>query len=206
MSFLNNACSFTRFKIMDQIPLELWGQLNDKLKQYAFKDIDNTSEEQSFGWVCFDDMLDAQWETAPPEKGAYITFSLRLDTRRIPPAVIKKQLTLALRADLAKVKEQGMTYLNRERKKEIKEQVILHLRTKFLPIPAEFNVIWESTNNTIWFASTQGKMIDLFTNYFIQTFDLHIEQLMPYNLAQTLIDKQQSTMLDSLEQTNFVAQ
>lgn len=206
MSFLNNACSFTRFKIMDQVPKELWEQLNYKLIQFAFKDIDNTSEEQSFGWVCFDDMLDSQWQTAPPQKGGYIVFSLRLDTRRIPPAVIKKHLALALRADLAKLKEQGKTYLNRERKKEIKEQVILHLRTKFLPIPAEFNVIWETTDNIIWFASTQGRMIDLFTNYFTQTFDLHIEPLMPYNLAQNLIDKQQSIMLDSLEPTSFVAQ
>ena len=58
--------------IRDRIP--------DKLRQFAFRDIDDLPEMQAYGWVCFEDMLDSEWRTAPPHKGAYLLFSLRLDT------------------------------------------------------------------------------------------------------------------------------
>ena len=83
MGFCNASCSFTRFRIIDPIPSDLWMQIPDKLRQFAFRDIDDLPEMQAYGWVCFEDMLDSEWRTAPPHKGAYLLFSLRLDTRRI---------------------------------------------------------------------------------------------------------------------------
>ena len=188
MGFANNTCSFTRFRIVDPVPAELWTSIEDKLKQFAFMDIDELPEMQSKGWVCFEDMLDTRWRTAPPQKGAYIVFSLRLDTRRIPAAVVKKHLTIALKEEKARISEQGKTFIARERKKEIKEQVMLRLRARFLPIPAEFNVLWATDRNEIWFASTQNSMIDLFMELFLQTFELRLEQITPYTLALTLLD------------------
>ena len=125
MGFCNASCSFTRFRIIDPIPSELWTQIPDKLRQFAFRDIDDLPEMQAYGWVCFEDMLDSEWRTAPPHKGAYLLFSLRLDTRRIPAAVIKKHLTLALKAEKEKMQEQGKKFISRERKKELKEQRII---------------------------------------------------------------------------------
>ena len=186
MGFCNASCSFTRFRIIDPIPSELWTQIPDKLHQFAFRDIDDLPEMQAYGWVCFEDMLDSEWRTAPPHKGAYLLFSLRLDTRRIPAAVIKKHLTLALKAEKEKMQEQGKKFISRERKKELKEQVLLRLRQRFLPIPAEFNVIWATDRNEVWFASTQGKMIDLFMEAFLNSFELHLEQITPYSLAETI--------------------
>lgn len=206
MGFLNASCSFTRFRIADDIPADLWTQIPQKLKQFAFRDIDETADERSFGWVCFEDMLDSQWHTAPPEKGAYLLFSLRLDTRRVPAGVIKKHFALELRREKERNAQQGKTFISRERKKELKEQVILRLRQRFLPVPAEFNVVWATDKQTVWFASTQGKMVDMFTEYFIQTFDLHLEQMTPFDLALSLLDEKTSSRLDTLEPTHFAAE
>ncbi|MEG2172560.1 MAG: recombination-associated protein RdgC [Desulfovibrionaceae bacterium] len=208
MGFLNAACSFTRFRIVDPVSPALLNEIPQKLRQpeFVFRDIDETADEQSFGWVCFEDMLDPQWHTAPPEKGSYFVFSLRLDTRRVPAGVIKKHLTLALRAELARSKEQGKSYVSRERKKELKEQVLLRLRSRFLPVPAEFNVIWSTETNTLWFASTQGKVIELFSDHFTKTFNLDIEQLTPYSLALSLVDEDAATSLDTIEPTRFAAE
>ena len=85
MSFQKASTSFTRFRIIDDIPADLWASIPEKLRQYAFIDIDDIAEERAFGWTSFDDMLDTEWRQAPPEKGDFLTFSLRLDTRRIPP-------------------------------------------------------------------------------------------------------------------------
>ena len=197
MGFCNASCSFTRFRIIDPISSELWTQIPDKLRQFSFRDIDDLPEMQAHGWVCFEDMLDSEWRTAPPHKGAYLLFSLRLDTRRIPAAVIKKHLTLALKAEKEKMQEQGKKFISRERKKELKEQVLL--------IPAEFNVIWATDRNEVWFASTQGKMIDLFMEAFLNSFELHLEQLTPYSLAETMLDEAAMSRLDRIEATQFAA-
>ena len=203
MGFANSACSFTRFRILDPIPNDLWAQIPDKLKQFAFRDIDDIPEMQAQGWVCYEDMLDTEWATAPPQKGAYIVFSLRLDIRRIPAGVVKKHLAVALRDEKNRMHEQGKTFVSRERKKELKEQVMLRLRMRFLPIPSEFNVLWSIDRNEVWFASTQGKMIDLFIEEFFKTFDLKLEQLTPYNLADSMLDEDGLARLDQLEATQF---
>lgn len=205
MGFLNSTTSFTRFKITDKIPSELWPVIPEKLRQYAFQEIEESADERGWGWVCFDDMLDSFWRTAPPEKGQYLTFSLRLDTRRISPAIMKKHLTLAIREEERKVKEQGKKYVSRERKKELKEQIQLKLRARTLPIPAEFNVVWNMQTNDVYFESTQEKMIDLFVDYFSFSFGLNIEQYTPYLLATACFgDDAISEHLDSLEPTSFV--
>ena len=206
MGFANSACSFTRFRILDPVPAGLWPQIPDKLKQFAFRDIDDFPEMQYQGWVCFEDMLDSEWISAPPQKGAYLVFSLRLDMRRIPAGVVKKHLAVALRDEKKRMHEQGKTFISRERKKELKEQVMLRLRMRFLPIPSEFNVLWAMDRNEIWFASTQNKMIDLFMEEFLKTFELHLEQLTPYTLAASMLDEESLIRLDQLEATQFAPQ
>lgn len=204
MGFAGNTCSFTRFRILDPVPDDLILNISDKLKQFSFRDIDDIPELRSFGWVCLDDMLDSQWLAAPPQKGAYIVFSLRLDTRRIPPGVVKKHFTLALRKEKSQLQEDGKTFISRDRKKEIKEQVLLELRQRFLPVPAEINVIWNLGNHQVWFASVQSKMVELFMELFLNTFELHLEELSPFNLACSLLPENQAAILEEIEETRFI--
>lgn len=203
MSFLKAATSFTRFRVTDEIPAGFWQEFPEKLKQFAFKEIEESAEERGFGWVCFDDMLDSFWRTAPPEKGEYMTFSLRLDTRRIPAAVVKKHVTLKIREEERKIKEQGKKFVSRERKKELKEQVMLQIRAHTYPIPAEFNVVWNTRDNILYLGSTQGKVLDLFMDYFTHSFNLHLEPLTPYALAVHHLGDDVMEQLDYVEPTQF---
>ncbi|HJA08843.1 MAG TPA: recombination-associated protein RdgC [Candidatus Mailhella merdigallinarum] len=204
MSFLKSSTSFTRFRLVDEVPADLWAAIPDKLKQFAFQDIDDIPQERSFGWVNFDDMLDTTWRLSPPEKADYITFSLRLDTRRIPPAVLKKHTRIAVQEEEARIREQGKKFVGRERKKELAEQVKLRLMSRFLPIPAEFQVVWATRSGRVYLASTQNKVIELFLDYFVRTFDLHLEQLLPYGLALSLLGDEASARLDGVESTKFL--
>lgn len=203
MSIIGNSSSFTRFRVIDQVPSEFWVQIHDKLRQFAFRDIDDLPEMRTYGWVCFEDMLDSEWRTAPPQKGEYLVFSLRVDTRRIPPAIIKKHVELALRAEKERLREQGGRFISRGRKRELKEHVLLRLRQRFLPVPAKLDVVWNLVKNEIWFASTQGKMIDLFMEAFLNAFGLHLEQLTPYSLAESLLEVDLMDRLDSIEASEF---
>ena len=204
MSFQKASTSFTRFRIIDDIPADLWASVPEKLRQYAFIDIDDIAEERAFGWTNFDDMLDTEWRQAPPEKGDFLTFSLRLDTRRIPPAVLRKHVRLALRDEEERIKALGKKFIGRERKKEIQEQVKLRLMGRFLPIPAEFQVVWNMRSGRVYFASTQTKMIEMFLDLFTRTFELRLEQLLPYSLALAMFGEEISAKLDDVQSTKFI--
>ncbi len=201
MSFLKTSTSFTRLRIIDPVPSSLWAQVPDLLRKNAFADIDELPEERSFGWVAFEDFLDTTFAANPVEKGTYLAFSLRLDTRRVPPAVIKKHHALALKREEAQNREQGKKFVSRERKKELKEQVMLKLRMRFLPVPAEFQVVWNTAESVLYFASTQPKMLDMFEELFIRTFSLHVMPLTPYELALAALPD--SAALDTIEPTTF---
>ena len=130
MAFTSASTSVVRYRIPQQIEQPFWGEVLDRLKRFAFVDIDNNSDERSFGWVCFDDMLDTNWEVAPPEKGAYLAFSLRLDTRRVPAAVFKKHFQIALKDLKEQVKESGKKFVSKDQKTELREQVLLRCLKK----------------------------------------------------------------------------
>ena len=204
MGFIGASCTFTRYRILERPPAALWAQVPALLKRYAFQDIDALpGEVRAFGWTSFDDMLDLEWAAAPPEKGAYVVFALRLETRRVPPAVFKKHYALALREETQRMAGQGKQFISRERKKELKEQVQLRLMRHFLPIPAIFDVIWATEADLVYFASTQRKVLDIFEEHFTKSFELPLEQLTPYGLAAMSLSEHELDRLDTLEPTTF---
>lgn len=204
MSILAASCGLTRYRVIEEVTDEMLRQLPEKLEQFKFVDIDNTAEERSFGWTNIDDMLDMDWNQSPPEKATYFTFALRLDTRRIQPAVLKKHFTIALNRELAQAKEQGKNFVGRDRKREIKEQVTLRLRAKSLPIPAVFDVVWDPANNRIYIDTTNAKSKALFEDYFALSFDLHLEPLTPFFLAMDILGEDAAGKLENLDPTIFV--
>ena len=203
MGFLASSCSFTRFRVTDPVPDGLWAEIPQLLKKGAFLDIDESAESQADGWVSFDDYLDTTWQAGPPQKGAYMAFSLRLDIRRIPAGVLRKHLDLALKREKAENEKNGKKFISRERRKELKELVQISLRRRFLPVPGEFNVIWNTANNEIWFASTQEKMIELFVQRFLDTFKLHIEQQIPRYLALSMLGKESEEAIHDADSVDY---
>ncbi len=205
MAFLSGSTSFTRYRVIDELPRELLAQAPERLKRNAFKDIDNSADEMSWGWVCFENMLDLEWSEAPPEKGAYLAFSLRLDTRRVAPAVFKKYYRLALEQEERRIREQGRKYVAKERKKELREQVRLQLLSRTLPVPAVFDVAWNIDRGMVYFDSTRSKVCEMFMEHFTLTFDLHLEPLTPFFLALHLLGPNAQSRLESAEGTRFIA-
>ena len=203
MGFLNSSCSFTRFRVIDPVPDELWAEIPQLLKKGAILDIDETTDTQADGWVSFDDYLDTTWQAGPPQKGAYMAFTLRVDIRRIPAGVLRKHLDLALKREKAENEKNGKKFISRARRKELKELVQLSLRRRFLPVPGEFNVIWNTANNEIWFASTQTKMLELFVQRFLDTFRLHIEQLTPPALALSMLGDAAEADIHSADSVDY---
>lgn len=204
MGLLAASGGFTRYRIVGDVPAQILREAPERLKKYAFTDIDNSTEERSFGWVALEDYLDTDWHGAPPEKGHYLAFSLRLDTRRISPAVFKKHLRLAVDAEKETLKkDSGKAFVSKDRKKEIAERVKLSLMARALPIPAVFEAVWNTIDQVIWLCSTNGKVQTLFEDLFTMTFELHLEPQTPAYLAERLVGAQRAAVIEQLEPSNF---
>ena len=49
---MSASVGLTRYRIVEEdIPSSLWHEVEDRLKRNAFRDIDASAEERSFGWV-----------------------------------------------------------------------------------------------------------------------------------------------------------
>jgi hypothetical protein len=201
MGILSTSLSLTRYKIAGNVPDALWPEIQTRLLKSSFRDIDNTADERSFGWVCFDNMLDPAWQTAPPEKGEYLTFALRLDTRRLPAAVLNKHFQLFLNDYMADLKQKGIETISRQKKKELKDMVRAQLMAKILPVPAYFDVVWDMGKNIVYFASTRPKILELFEELFARTFELHLEPQNPFFMALNILGEEQLSKLEALEPT-----
>ena len=202
MSFLRQSTSFTRFLILEELPQSFWNDFPSLLKQYAFVDIDDTTQERSVGWVSFEDILDTTF-TKPYTMGEYVIFAWRIDTRRLSPAIFKKYYTLRLREELASLEKQGKRFLTKDRKLELKEQIRIMLFARILPIPAHFEVVWSTRKNIIYFASTQKKIVDSFVEYFIRSFSIEITPLTPSQQAYIMLPEHRHAVLEQIQSTDF---
>ncbi len=203
MGLLAASGGFTRYRIVGDVKDEILRQAPDRLKKYAFVDIDHTADERSFGWVAFEDYLDNQWRGAPPEKGHYLAFSLRLDTRRVSPAVLKKHLRLALDQEKEHNQTSGKAYISKDRKKEIAERVKLSLMARAMPIPAIFEAVWNTLEHTVWLCTTNSKVQTLFEDLFTMTFELHLEPQAPAFLAERILGVERGLALEHVEPSQF---
>ncbi len=204
MSILSASLGLTRYHVVGEIPDAIWREAPKRLADNAFHDIDESVEERSFGWCNLDNMLDLDWSDSPPEKGQFLCFSLRLDTRRIPPAVIKKHVMIALAKELAQAKTEGKNFISKDRRREIKDQVMLRLRARSLPVPAVFDAVWNMQSGRVLFASTNTKARALFEELFETTFGLELEALTPFALAADMLGEAAVSRLENLEPTSFI--
>lgn len=205
MPILSASSGITRYRIVGAIPSSLWAEIPKRLKDNAFKDIDGTLDERSVGWCNADNMLDLDWAESPPEKGHYLVFTLRLDTRRIPPAVIKKHTMIALSEELQKAKQEGKSFISKDRRHEIREQVMLRLRARSLPIPAVFDVAWNTQTGRILLFTTNSKIKTMFEEEFEKTFQLTLEPLTPFFLGADILGGESAIpRLETVEPTAFV--
>jgi DNA recombination-dependent growth factor C len=184
MGFLSASFSLTRYLVVGEAEEELWEKIPELLREFAFEEIDSSTEELGFGWVCFDNMLDNKWHTSSPFKGEYVCFSLRIDKRKIPPAVFKKYYQLAVE-ELKKGSE-GEVYLSRGKIKEIKENIRLKLLPRILPVPSVTDVIWNFSKGILYLSSTNKSTKEIFEELFERTFKLPLSPLSPYEIGKRI--------------------
>lgn len=177
MGLLTGSASFTRFAVIGDLPESFWDVAAEKIKAHSFKDIDDTLDEYSIGWVSVADMFDAGFAYSSYAAGDYITLTLRVDERKVPPAVLRK---FVMKEEERIKREKQIPRLHRAARVEIKERIQAELMRKAPPIPATYDLCWNLADNTLLFFTTSKKAVALLEDLFKETFNLSLILQIPW--------------------------
>ncbi len=142
----------------------------DALKKHAFRDA--PGEAKSWGWTSIDDLTDTEWLRSVPEKGEFMAFSLRVDTKKVPAPVLKLHLQKALLAEEAKNAKEGKEFVSRARKKELKELHTSKLLSKAEAVPATIDVAIDTATGLMHIGSTSKSALTLLAEHLEKSFKI----------------------------------
>ncbi len=201
MGLLKGSASFVRFTVLGELPENPLEFLADRVVSFCFRDIDDTYDEYSIGWVSILNMFDSEFEYASYVAGDYITLTLRVDERKVSPAILKKMV----QKEEERVRlERQLPKLGRSLKVEIKERIRVELMRKAIPVPSTFELCWSLADSTILLFTTNKKIHAILEDYFKESFGLLIRQQIPYTTAEKLVTEEQLMQLDRITPEVFV--
>lgn len=200
MGILSNTVSICQFQVVGELPAgDLFEFVSQGLSQQSFRSIESTLDELSCGWATLDDHQLSDFSIpASFWRDHYLTATLRRDQRKIPASLLKAYCRVAEEEFLAE--HPGLHRVPKQKREEIKEAVRLRLLARTLPIPATYDMAWDTRSQIVTFASLSQSVTDLFEEEFKKAFPgLRLVLVHPVARAGKLITEE---MMPLLEQAN----
>ncbi len=176
MGLKQGSFSFMQFAVEGNLPQAFHTFINTRIRENAFREARQTTEEKRMGWVSALDILDADFENANYALGDYLIFSLRVDRKVIAPRLLKLRLLEEQKRHLA---ETGKTRLGKQMNEAIKDKVRLDLLGRIDPVPTFYDVLWAIGAKRVYFSSLSDKVADDFMDLFKKTFSLGLKRILP---------------------------
>ena len=183
MGLLNGSASLTRFLVTGELPESFWEVAAQRIAALSFKDIDDTMDEYSIGWVSVADMFDNSFAYSSYAAGDYITLTMRVDERKVAPSVLKK---FVMKEEERIKREKQIPRLSRSARLEIKERIRAELIRNAPAVPSTYDLCWNLADNTLLFFSTSKKAMALLEDPFKETFNLSLILQIPWLTGQQL--------------------
>jgi len=203
MGFIKGSVSFTRFRVIDNLPDNYFDLYPPLIRRFAYKNLEEyASESKSEGWVSITDMLDSEFTSMDFFKEPYLALAWRVDTKKVHPQAVKRYCREAEREIMTK---ESLEFLSRSRRREISESVKAALTRRAIPLTVIYDMIWNLQTGIIYFGGISNKVSDEFRSYFIKTFNLNIQPVFPYERAAlALIDaKKEASQVDNIKGAVF---
>lgn len=201
MSLMSGAVNFVRYTVEGTLPENFWEFAAERIARHSFRDIDDTFDERSIGWVSVWDMFDSQFAYASYAVSDYIVLAMRIDERKVSPALLKK---FCAKEEERIKKERQLPKLNRRQRNEIKENIQLMLLKKSLPTAAVYELCWNLADSTLLFGSTNKKAQEVLEEFFRESFDMHLVLQVPYMTAENLLPPERRKALSDIRPAIFI--
>jgi len=202
MGFLAASASVCYFQVIgsfnrnEQLP-----EILQQLRNEGFRSIEQSAEELSTGWVELDDYESSSFASEQScLRDRQLCFSLRQDRRRIPAALLKRQI--ALLNDKYLAENPNYNRVPKAEREQIRDTARSLLLTRSLPAPTCYDIVWNTEQQLLRFCSLNQKTIDSFQGLFHQTFPgLRLHLLHPMARAELLLEKELQTRLQQADQS-----
>ena len=192
MSIFKGSATLTRYQVQGDTPPDFWGFLDRRIRANVFHPIDDQPNEQmSVGWCSVHDFLDTSFTYASYALDPYVVLGLRVDTRKIPTAQVRRELQRELR----RAGQEGRV-LSRVQREELRERVAQDLMRRTPPATQVFEVVWDTAKGEVWLGTGGRGVRDLFEGHFRRSFDLGLWPRLPWLLAQDLLPAEDRLALD----------
>jgi len=171
--FLKGALGARRYRVVGEAPSGAKVQWSDALTRHGFHEpASAVRREETLGWVHAENLLLADftclesWLREP-----YGHFSLRIDKKVVPPALLRAHVEQAAEAWC---QENGRSPCPRSVKGDLRDQAEDRLLRQSLARPRTFEVLWHLGEGWLLFGSFSERINTLFTREFFQTFGLEL--------------------------------
>ena len=196
MGLLSRSTTFVRYEVEGNLPENFWDFAAQRISEFSFRDIDDTFDEYSIGWVSIENMFDSSFAYGAYAVGDYIVLSLRIDERKVSKTLLQK---FSLKEEERIKKEKQVPRLSRSHRVRIREDIRLQLVKKSLPVPTVYDLCWNLADSTLLFFSTNTKAQSVLEDFFKECFGLTIFLQVPYLAAAHLLDESGQDKLASLQ-------
>ncbi|MGD0844651.1 MAG: recombination-associated protein RdgC [Geobacteraceae bacterium] len=190
MGILANSTSICQFKVTGDLPVtDLFSWASGNLGKYAFRPIDQETEELSIGWVHTGNPQESSF-AAPDDfwHDHYLAFSLRQDRRRVPASLLKAYLQVAEHEFLTA--NPGYTRVPKQKREELRDAVQASLLARTLPLPTVHDAVWDTGSGILTFTSLGRAMQDAFEAHFKKTFPgLRLVAVHPFARAEDVVEE-----------------
>lgn len=169
MSKFRRSGSITRFFVEGERADVADLSLIRALERERFKPLDNSATEtDSMGWITRHDPAGARFDPEDVIHGHFLVFALRMDKKRVSPALLKIQIAGDLRAAATGL-AQGKK-MPRAQKKQIVEEAKRKLISRALPNVAITDVVWNCKKSELYIFATGASTVEQIAHIFRDTF------------------------------------
>ncbi|HIA02781.1 MAG TPA: hypothetical protein EYN66_12885 [Myxococcales bacterium] len=181
MGALKGTLTYTTYFVMNEPEAGFKEKLIESLNADQFRDIDvEAGKDKASGWVAIEDPFSTEFSWASVFMDPYICVSLREDTIRVPPATFKAYLH---RRELEVMETQGKDTLSRNERSFVKQETMLQLMRRALPVIKTYDVVWNPLEGSLRFWSHNKRVNELFVELVHRSWGLRIVPLAPYTLC-----------------------
>ena len=143
------------------------------------------------------EMFDNQFLGREYFKDPYVALSWRIDLRTVPGKALRQY---SRQAEEEIKRSEGLEFLPKGRREEIKEAVRIRLLKRAIPRSKVYDMIWDLNSGLVIFGSVNNRLCDDFAGFFLKTFDLSLMSIFPYALAGQALERDgmDPSLLESL--------
>ena len=146
------------------------------LAQDQFRPFEDGLEEERIGWT---DWRNPMIVPADPDwviQERFALFMLRIDTRRVPPAILKAHVDLRMQQLM---KEKDLAFVGKEARISVADEVKAELLRKVLPTPTIVHLAWDLKGGTLYTTGTGSKAMGALTSLMMKSFGCEIQPESP---------------------------